>query len=136
MVRALIDQGDFLGKHELLAQVEGLTYVDGPVDWLRLAVDRRYPASMAESPVPNQPTVLDESGEPFGGLLLWLNAEGYIDYLEYHWFRDGPPTRLPTPDQLVDWRRPPRSRGVTRPGRHRTDRSRADVSPDRLSDLT
>lgn len=102
VVRALLDQGDFLGKQELLAQVEGLTYVDGPVDWLHLIVNRRFPASAAESPVPIMPTVLDEAGEPYGGLLLWLDAEGYIDYLEYFWiFGDIPPTRLPSPDQIV-----------------------------------
>jgi hypothetical protein len=101
LVRTLLEQGDFSGREQLAAQVEGLEYVGGPVDWLHLRVDPRCPASPAQSPVPNQPTVLDERGEPIGGLLLWLDEKGYIDYLEYYWHGDRAPTCLPRPDRLV-----------------------------------
>ena len=102
VVRSLLEQQDFPGRSELLAQVDGLEYVDGPVTMMRLRVDRSYPSAQAESPAGNRPTVLGDAGDPIGGLLLWLDSEGYIDCLEYYWFQGAPPRMLPRPHQLVE----------------------------------
>ena len=54
------------------------------------------------SPAPLSPTVVDERGEPIGELLLWLDARGYINCLEYAWFTDEMPTVLPPPSRVVE----------------------------------
>jgi len=100
LVRTLLEHQDFEGRRELLDQVQDLEYVGGPVTFMQLRVDRRRTPAKAESPVPNRATVLDDAGEPLGGLLLWLDAQGYIDSLEYYWFEGDPPTRLPEPHQI------------------------------------
>lgn len=102
LVMKLLKQRDFPGRCELLLQVRELEYVAGPVTMMDLRVDRRCRPSSARSPVPNQPTVLDEDGEPVGGLLLWLDAEGYIDCLEYYWFEGDPPTHPPRSHQVTE----------------------------------
>jgi hypothetical protein len=102
LVRTLLEQLDVAGRSELLAQVEGIEYIDGPVTMMRLRVSRTYaPARGVPSPLPNMPTVVDQDGEPIGMLILWLDDAGYIDCLEYAWVTDEKPTRLPGPDRLV-----------------------------------
>jgi hypothetical protein len=102
-VRRLLNENEFAGRAELLAQVDAIEYADGPVTMMRLRVPPTYPpARGVPSPVPNSPTVLDEGREPIGVLLHWLDDAGYIDCLEYGWVTDKMPTRLPTPDRIAD----------------------------------
>ena len=102
MIRKALELTDCPGRGELLAQVDGIDYVDGPVTMLNLRVDRARPAAIGvPSPVPISPSVLDEDGEVIGGLLLWLDDAGYIDCLEYWWVTDKMPTKLPSPDRLA-----------------------------------
>ncbi len=54
-------------------------------------------AAGVPSPVPSSPTVVAEHGQPIGELLLWLDAQGFINCLEYAWFTDEMPTDLPPP---------------------------------------
>jgi hypothetical protein len=105
IVRRLLQLQDFAGREELLAQVEGLEYVDGPPTMMRLRVSREFPASHdVRSPVPSDPVVVDEDGEVIGMMLLWLDDSGYIDCLEYGWVTDEMPTRLPDPSSVVTWK--------------------------------
>ena len=102
LIRRLLELHEFTGRDELLAQIHGVEYVDGPVTMMRIQVSRTYPPSIGvPSPVPSCPEVLDESGAVVGGLLLWLDDEGYMDCLEYWWVTDEMPTKLPTPDHLA-----------------------------------
>jgi hypothetical protein len=104
LIRELLEQSDFEGREALLAQVDGVEYIDGPVTMMCLRVAQSFPPSSGvPSPVPNDPIVLDETGEPIGGLLLWLDDAGYIDCLEYWWTTDEMPTDLPSPDRLAAW---------------------------------
>lgn len=90
----------------MLAQVDGLSYVDGPVTMMNVRVDRhRAPVADVRSPFSIKPDVLNEQGQPIGGLLLWLDDDGYIDCVEYYWFTDEMPTVLPTPAQLREWKK-------------------------------
>jgi hypothetical protein len=43
--------------------------------------------------------VLDSTGVAFGELLIWVK-DGYLSSLEYAWWSDEPPARLPTADQV------------------------------------
>src|SRR5665647_542122 len=105
LVRTLLHLHDFEGRDELLAQVDGVEYEDGPLTMMRLRVSREFPASHdVRSPVPNSPSVVDHDGVVIGWLLLWLDDSGYIDCLEYAWVTDEIPTRLPDPNSHVKWR--------------------------------
>lgn len=104
LVRTLLEQDDFAGRDDLLAQVGGIQYVDGPVTMMQLRVDPGYPpAPGVPSPLRNGPSVVDEQGDPIGMLLLWLDDAGYIDCLEYAWVTDERPAELPDPRNLVKW---------------------------------
>jgi hypothetical protein len=72
LVRRLLQLHDFAGREELVAQVEGVEYVDGPLTMMRLRVSREFPASQdVRSPVPNHSVVVDHDGEVIGMMLLW-----------------------------------------------------------------
>jgi hypothetical protein len=102
LTRKLLEQNEFAGRDELLAQVNGIEHVDGPVTMMRVRIRGTYPASNGvPSPVPSNPQVLDESGDVIGGMILWLDDESYMDCLEYWWVTDEMPTELPPPDCLV-----------------------------------
>lgn len=103
LIRRLLEMSLFPGREQLLAQVEGVEYIDGPVTMMDLRVVGPYPAATGvPSPVPSSPIVVDKDGEPTGELLLWLDVEGYINCLEYPWFTDAMPTDLPPPDRVKD----------------------------------
>ncbi|HEX7460725.1 MAG TPA: hypothetical protein VF317_00965 [Dermatophilaceae bacterium] len=103
LIRRLLEVDAFSGREQLLAQVDCVEYVDGPVTMMDLRViGACSSASGVPSPVPATPIVVDERGEPIGHLLLWLDAQGYINGLEYAWFTDEMPTVLPPPDRVRD----------------------------------
>lgn len=102
LLRKALELTDCPRRNELLAQVEGVEYVDGPVTMMNLRVDGARPAAAdALSPVRISPSVLGDDGEVVGGLLLWLDDSGYISCLEYWWVTDEMPMDLPLPDRLV-----------------------------------
>lgn len=85
----------------LLAQADEVEYVSGPVTMMRLrAGPASQPARGIPSPVPAGPVVYDPEGDAIGGLLLWLDENGFIDCLEYWWVTDEMPTQLPSPSQV------------------------------------
>lgn len=100
LVSRALELTDAPGRDQLLAQVPGLTYVRGPVTMMDVAVDRSRPAAAIPSPFSIKPGVVDGEGQAVGGLLLWLDSDGYIDCVEYYWFTDEMPRELPTADQL------------------------------------
>jgi hypothetical protein len=102
VVRTLLEQHDFAGRAELLAQVGGIEYVAGPVTMMQLRVSPTCPPSKGvSSPLRNRPSVVDPDGQVTGMLLLWLDDAGYIECLEYAWVIDETPRELPDPQNLV-----------------------------------
>ena len=100
LVTRVIEQQEFAGKAELLAQVPNVQVVDGPVTFLNLAVDPTGAASeFREGPVPGQAWIVAEDGTTIGSLLVWVD-DGYISGLEYAWVTEEPPGSLPSVDQL------------------------------------
>jgi hypothetical protein len=99
--RMVIEHAPAEVRAPLFAQAETLEYVDGPVTMMRLRVtDEAARTSGVVSPVPGGPHVFDDDGNAIGGLILWLDGDGYIDCLEYWWVTDDMPTELPSPSQV------------------------------------
>ena len=66
---------------------------------VELEVDRtQCPPSSAGRPIPAEATVLDPSGNPVGGIIVFLDA-GYLSYLEIYSF-DKPIEAFPPVDCL------------------------------------
>lgn len=101
LLRRAVSLSPGVGRDELREQIEGLTYVSGPVTMMDVRVERSRPAARGvTNPFQIQPTVVDNAGELIGGLLLWLDPEGYIDCVEYFWYTDEMPSTVPSANQL------------------------------------
>lgn len=108
-VRELLDcilgQLDFPGSDEMRQQARSVYVVGGPITMLDLCVKDPSPASeFREGPAPMSVTVTHTSGEAVGELLLWLK-NGYISALEFAWWTNDPPARLPNLDRVLVTRR-------------------------------
>lgn len=102
VIRRFLEVSDFPSRERLLEQVEGVEYVAGPATMVDLRVDRSYPsASGVPNPAPSNPTVVGVDGEPIGNLVLWLDADGYMNCLEFGWVTDEMPTTLPEPEHIL-----------------------------------
>ena len=103
--RALLDAflaRDFPGVAELRGQSPAATASPGcecGCGTVDLHVPDGFPASVAETPVPVETTVVDRDGDAIGGLLLFV-ADGRLDRLEVYSFDD--PLPLP-PIAQVRW---------------------------------
>jgi hypothetical protein len=100
-VGRLIEDQEFDGRDELLAQVPFVRVLDGPVTLLNLEVDAAAvpPSAFVSGHVPGSAWVRDTNGEPVGTLLVWVDR-GYISLLEYGWVTERPPTELPGVEQI------------------------------------
>jgi hypothetical protein len=94
---------DFPGVIELRCQATSVRVVGkcscgcATVD---LEVDKEQcPPSNAGRPIPAEATVLDESGNPIGGVIVFLD-EGYLSLLEIFSFVDKPIDVFPPLDRL------------------------------------
>ena len=94
---------DFPGAGELRAQARAVTASRGcscGCGTIELHVRPGAPASSAESPVPVEGTVHDDTGRVVGGLLLFVQ-DGLLSQLEVYPLDDGTPA-LPPPER-VSW---------------------------------
>jgi hypothetical protein len=84
---AVLTHADFDGRDALLAQVGGarvVGYCGCGCASINLSVDRQTPAApRTRSPIPNEAQVLDDVGEPAGGVLVFLD-DGYLALLEIY----------------------------------------------------
>lgn len=109
LVRELLDwivrQLDFPGSDEILQQVRKVSVVGGPITMLDLRVSEPTAASaFRDGPAPMSATVTDAAGDAIGELLLWLK-DGYLSGLEFAWWTDKAPDRLPVPEHVRVTRR-------------------------------
>lgn len=108
LVRAVVAHAPEQARASLLAQVDNLEYVGGPVTMMQLRVTGGCAASTPgiSNPVPGGPSVVASDGNDIGVMHLWLDEAGYIDCLEYGWVTDEMPTELPSPSQIRPFPRP------------------------------
>ncbi|MEV7086752.1 hypothetical protein AB0O07_12765 [Streptomyces sp. NPDC093085] len=105
--RATVDrvlQVDFPGAEELRRQLDQVRVV---ALWgtHSVSVDLQVTGDAPRAPVPNGVvpvtcTVLDEGGELFGEIILWVES-GRLAALEYAWYGDLPPTTLPEVERMI-----------------------------------
>ena len=100
VLRAVLTPAAFPGRDELLAQAGTAEVVGGPLTMLDLRVGPGPAVSPCpDGPVPVSAIVVDADAAPVGELLVWVEA-GYLSGLEYAWYSDEPPGRLPAPDRI------------------------------------
>ncbi|MTD56094.1 hypothetical protein [Amycolatopsis pithecellobii] len=100
LLKSVLRQADFPGSDELLRQASSVNVVGGPITMLDLLVSNTLPASaFADGPVPLSVWVSNAAGRLVGELLVWVGY-GYLTGLEFAWWTDDPPDRLPTLDHL------------------------------------
>lgn len=91
---------DFPGRDELLHQVMTVKVTGGPVTMLDLRViEPTQPSALTDGAAPLSATVFDDAGTSVGELLLWVES-GFLSVLEFAWWSDDPPERLPDPDRV------------------------------------
>ncbi|MFJ6792817.1 hypothetical protein [Streptomyces sp. NPDC091268] len=94
----LILAADFAGAPELRSQLEFVRVVaqwgeeSASVDLTVLEGGPR--SSVGNGVIPVDASVLDETGELFGEILLWV-SDGQLSAIEYAWYGDEPPRSLP-----------------------------------------
>lgn len=101
LLAAAVD-GDWEGAEELRSQLPGLLARSGcscGCGSIELRPRQGRAARTASGPTPREGTVLDETGEVVGGLLLFLR-NGFLQSLEV--FSYGAPLPMPAPDR-VGW---------------------------------
>lgn len=100
LLQTVLRQADFPGCDELSRQAQSVKVVGGPMTMIDLRADEHLPPSaFADGPVP---LTIGVSGAPrnaIGELLIWVE-HGYLSGLEFAWWTDDPPDRLPNLDQI------------------------------------
>lgn len=100
LLRHVLGEAEFPGSDALLQQASSVNVVGGPVTMLDLRVTRPTSASaFTDGPIPLSIMVLDPAGVVLGELLIWVN-DGYLSSLEFAWWSDDPPDRLPALDRV------------------------------------
>ena len=94
VLRQLLGAAAFDGRDDLLAQVDAVEIVGGPVTMLELRVQTDHRAAVADGVLPVEGVVVDGEGTECGVLLVWVR-DGLLSGLEYAWWTDEPPTLLP-----------------------------------------
>jgi len=91
----LESDGDTLATQAANAIVTSMTpgYIDLSV------ADTHQRGPWRDGPLDCSPTVIDSSGNPAGGILIWI-SDGRLSMIEQFWYTDEPPTGWPTVESL------------------------------------
>lgn len=96
----VLGQANFPGSNALRVQASEVEIVGGPVTMMDLRVPDHSPVSLlVDGVVPLSTQVVDDHERPLDELLVWVTG-GRLSCLEYAWWTDDPPCRLPRRDQV------------------------------------
>ncbi|CAD5989888.1 conserved protein of unknown function [Agreia sp. COWG] len=96
----ILGQANFPGSNALRMQASDVEIVGGSVTMLDLRIPDQSPISLAvDGVVPLSTQVVEGHDEPLGELLIWVSG-GRLSCLEFAWWTDDPPFRLPSPAQI------------------------------------
>ena len=97
---AVLQRVRFSGQPELLAQAHAVEIVGGPATFPEFSVPDDAPrADLPDGPAPLSIDVDDADGASAGELIVWL-VGGRLDALEYAWWSDETPERMPPPGKV------------------------------------
>ena len=100
LLSSVLSQVDFPGSDALLQQVSSVNVVGGPVTMLDFQLTAPAQASaFTDGPAPLSAIVSDADGKAVGELLVWVES-GYLNGLEFAWWSDAAPVRLPSPEHV------------------------------------
>lgn len=81
-------------RERLRLQASHTRVTGGPITMLTLDVVAGPRLTLADGPLPVRAEVTDQAGRPIGEIVVWV-ADGYLSALEFAWWTDQPPSRLP-----------------------------------------
>ena len=88
---ALLNYADFEGRDALLLQVDSARvtgFCACPCATMHLSVDPAIPsAGQTYRPIPNKADVVDDAGEPIGGVIVFAD-DGYLSSLEIYYYEE------------------------------------------------
>jgi hypothetical protein len=99
LLDSILSRLDFPEIEALREQLSRTTVVGGPITMLNLQVSDAIAAQLPDGPIPMSSIVLDKIGDEVGELLIWVDS-GYLSTLEFSWWTDASPDRLPAIDQV------------------------------------
>jgi hypothetical protein len=67
---------------------------------LRIGAEAAPVTEEIAGPLEAEAIVVDETEDPIGGILIWLDEHGYLATMEYFWYTDERPLDFPRPNQL------------------------------------
>jgi hypothetical protein len=96
----LLRSATFSGAEQLAAQVVAARVTGGLPTLLDLEVARTVPPSaVTDGPAPLRAYVETSQGDVEGEVLVWVN-DGYLSGLEFAWYTDQSPGRMPPPERV------------------------------------
>jgi hypothetical protein len=99
---AILSKLDHPERDVLLDQLVYLSVEpDSIATWTSLSVsDGARPVMDVPEPINVDATVVDDQGEPIGGIVLFL-TDGYLSDIDYFWYEGERPEAFPEPWQIV-----------------------------------
>lgn len=100
LLDSILSEANFAGSNQLIEQASTVVVEGSEVTMLDLRPSPDLEASVfSGGPIPVSAEVFDFSGASVGELLVWVIA-GHLNALEFAWWTDRRPSRLPHPSQL------------------------------------
>ena len=96
----LLRAATFAGADQLAAQVGATRVTGGLPTLLDLEVAGTVPPSaVTDGPAPVRAYVETPQGDIEGEILVWV-TDGYLSALEFAWYTDQSPSRMPPPERV------------------------------------
>ncbi len=86
-------------REGLRLQASNTRVAGGPVTMLTLDVAAGPCVTLPDGPLPLRSEVTNSAGRPVGEIVVWV-SDGYLSALEFAWWTDQPPSRLPPATQV------------------------------------
>lgn len=81
-------------RERLRLQASHTRVTGGLVTMLTLDVAAGPRVTLTDGPLTVRADVTDQAGRPIGEIIVWV-SDGYLSALEFAWWTDQPPSRLP-----------------------------------------
>jgi hypothetical protein len=102
VLKLILGALDDPARNGLLAQVDHLSVLAGSIATQNdlMHSDEATPVNHSRGPLDVDAYVLDSTGEPIGGILIWL-TDGFLSDIEFYWYPAERPSNFPKPGHVV-----------------------------------